>query len=123
MAIVKHTHTAPGMEKINKYNILPIVVIRHPVAWLQSMCANPYAAHWKHEHNHCPNFVPNDVDRKKFPMIQTFPVTINFDQTDHVTFDSLIHLWNQWYRQYLQSSDPVLIGTYAMYCHCRTFLQ
>ena len=56
MASVKHTHTANNMEEYNKNDVLPIVIIRDPYAWLQSMCASPYATHWRHGHHHCPNF-------------------------------------------------------------------
>ena len=48
---------------------LPVVVVRDPWTWLQSMCRVRYSAHWFHvvERNpgdpyHCPNLVPNHVD-------------------------------------------------------------
>lgn len=113
MEKVKWTHVAPKMEAHDKNNILPIVVIRHPIAWLQSMCAHPYAAHWKHDQAHCPNFVPNEIDSAKFPRAQSFPVMVKFDEKDIVTFDSLVHLWSEWYRQYLEADYPLLIGM----CH------
>jgi hypothetical protein len=119
MANVKETHVAPQMGNVNKTSILPIVVIRHPLAWLQSMCAHPYAASWRHNSAHCPNFIPNEIDQSHFPkaaMSSSFPVTVQFDEKDHVTFDSLIHLWNDWYRQYLNVDYPIVVGTYCAIC-------
>jgi hypothetical protein len=119
MAAVKGAHVAPQMGGYNKDYILPIVVIRHPLAWLQSMCAHPYAASWRHNIAHCPNFIPNEIDHSHFPnATSSFPVTVQFDKQDHVTFDSLIHLWNEWYRQYLNVDYPIVVGTYVL---CRLF--
>jgi hypothetical protein len=119
MAVVKESHVAPQMAQYDKRYVLPVVVIRHPLAWLQSMCAHSYAASWKHDKLHCPNFVPNDkIDIPKFGKATTsFPVTVKFDEKDHVTFDSLIHLWNEWYRQYLDVNYPILVGT-CFFCFC-----
>jgi hypothetical protein len=118
MAAVKDVHVAPQMGGYNKDYILPIVVIRHPLAWLQSMCAHPYAASWRHNPAHCPNFIPNEIDHSHFPKATSFPVTVQFDVQDHVTFDSLIHLWNEWYRQYLNVDYPIVVGTYVL---CRVW--
>jgi hypothetical protein len=121
MAVVKESHVAPQMAQYDKRHVLPVVVIRHPLAWLQSMCAHSYAASWKHDKLHCPNFVPNnDVDIPKFgKTVTSFPVTVKFDETDHVTFDSLIHLWNEWYRQYLDVDYPILVGA-CCFCFVST---
>ena len=114
LATVKWTHTAPdGMGKFNKTNVLPIVIIKDPFYWLQSMCKSPYEASWKHHDAHCPNLVPNDYDQAHFfrsskghihPHNQnaSIPIRIEFDSNSSVTWPSLIHLWNDWYQLYLQ---------------------
>jgi hypothetical protein len=116
MADTKHSHTAKGMEKIAKDQVLPVVIIRDPFAWLQSMCAHPYAAHWRYGPHHCPNLVPNAVDAQHFPHLSNhqsaFGVTVKFDKESHATFDSLAHLWSEWYAQYLQVDYPILMSTF-----------
>lgn len=55
-----HDVTTDG--KVPNKNILPVVTIRDPYLWMQSMCRHRYAAHWFHPPGHCPNLVANDVD-------------------------------------------------------------
>jgi hypothetical protein len=44
-------------------NMMPVVAVRNPYSWMQSMCRQRYAAHWFHPPGHCPNLIPNSVDR------------------------------------------------------------
>lgn len=46
----------------NNSVIMPVVTIRDPYSWLQSMCRHRYSAHWFHPPHHCPNFVPDERD-------------------------------------------------------------
>jgi len=71
-------HTPPKKWRNSKHetykdappneHALPVVTIRDPYFWFQSMCRNRYATHWFHEVNfHCPNFVPNHVEYEFLP--------------------------------------------------------
>jgi hypothetical protein len=112
MADVKFNHTAAGMENVDKNNVLPVVMIRDPYAWLQSMCNAPYAANWRHGKHHCPNLIPNDGDHQHYGNLNdVFPVTVKFDKQSQRHFDSLVHLWSEWYKEYLDVDYPILIGT------------
>ena len=107
---VRLNHTAPGMDKVNRENVMPIIMIRDPFAFMQSMCKSPYAAVWKHQSKHCPNLVPNSADRAKFGSnLQAsgglFNVTVNFDKNQKLHWDSLIHLYTDWYNQYWKDAD------------------
>jgi len=87
------------------------VIVHNPLAWLQSMCGNPYAVMWRHTKHHCPNLVPNDEDRAYFQQLSDhFPVKIKFDHNSHYFFNSLAHLWSEWHQQYLQADYPVLFS-------------
>jgi hypothetical protein len=111
MADVKYNHTAADMEQYDKDNVLPIVMIRDPFAWLQSMCASPYAAHWRHDEHHCPNMIPNEMDRDKYKNLQdAFEVSVVFDGQSKRHFQSLVHLWSEWYAQYLHVDYPILMS-------------
>ena len=58
-------NTAGHDARVNKTNVMPIVLIRDPYTWLQSMCKHKYAADWPHWER-CPNLVPTDTDRFNF---------------------------------------------------------
>jgi len=121
-------HVAPGAEKFVHEKCLPIVIVRDPYHWMQSMCKSPYAAHWRHGPHRCPNLVPSKRDNEKWDNIvfdqkelhtkdattrnddegdsvTPFQVKITFDKDDIEYFDSLIDLWNEWYRPYWKNKD------------------
>ena len=76
-------------------------------------CKHPYAAHWHHTKKHCPNLVPNADDMEIFPFqTPTVPVSVHFKPP--ASFDSLAHLWSEWYRQYYDADYPRLMGKYLI---------
>jgi len=60
--------------------MMPVVMVRDPYSWMQSMCRHRYSAHWFHPPHHCPNLIPNDEDLQflqyapyyKLPRFQPF---------------------------------------------------
>jgi hypothetical protein len=124
---------------VKNENILPIVTIRNPYSWLESLCRHRYSAHWFHAPGHCPNLVANDVDYEYLQYgldgsyktdprfwslhhhdpwlvdnvmntanfthnMTVIPVYVryNLETTNH---DSLVHMWNDWYREYIEDAD------------------
>lgn len=74
-------------------------------------------AHWPHHTDHCPNLVPNDVDREliaKNPHHEALAndnavnVTVRYAVFDQ-HHESLVHFWNDWYRDYVKAPFPRLI--------------
>jgi hypothetical protein len=111
---VRLSHIAPGMENVIQRDVLPIIIVRDPYHWLQSMCKSPYAAKWKKTKEHCPNFVPTLDDMKRFhkelqDSNQTFPVTVVFSKDQIMTWESLAHLYSAWYLQYVNADYPHLM--------------
>lgn len=113
-------HSAPEMEVMNQTNCLPVVVIRDPYHWMQSMCKERYSAEWKKSHSRCPNLVASEEDKKRWEEIQvdktrlrdkrnadenqtTFQVVVYYDENDIVYHDSLVDLWNDWHRPYWEN--------------------
>ena len=102
-------------------SIFPLVLIRDPFRWMNSMCKAPYAANWKRGlDNHCPNLVPS-IDERHDPTydhITTFQVSVDrtfgapereFDES----YESLADMWSKWYRQWHQQTKvPRLILRY-----------
>ena len=112
MPSVRDSHMAPGMEHANKTAVLPVVLIRDPFYWMQSMCKMPYAAHWNKPARHCPNLVPNEIDYQRWGAKEphkyvngSVPVKVIFSKTQIMYWDSLIDLYNDHYRQYLLATD------------------
>ena len=109
---ISGNHTAPNMQRFNRSNVLPIVIIKDIFTWLQSMCKSPYEAHWKHNDGHCPNLVPNQWDLEQFAALQghsTVPVRVKFSENQTIHWDSLVGLYNEWYREYYDATFPRLM--------------
>lgn len=66
------------------------------------MCRNPYAAHWPHYHQ-CPNLMIKDNKDHDNNNNNWNNVTVQYGAAA-VTYQSLAHLWNDWYRSYLNTS-------------------
>jgi hypothetical protein len=121
LASRKWTNTAGHESKANKTNVLPVVLIRDPYSWMQSMCKHAYGVKWAHNEtlaelgldSHCPNLVPSAQDRIDFAEelasnAASIPVTIPYPEAT-ATFDSMVHFWSTWYQEYLQADYPRLI--------------
>jgi hypothetical protein len=92
----KTQHAATHASDIAKDDILPVVTIRHPWTWMQSMCHNPYSARWSHWKK-CPNLLLSDG-------VSWNNVTVKYGAAVE-SYRSLAHLWNDWYRQYVPDAD------------------
>ena len=120
--------------------ILPIVSIRDPYTWMQSMCRSKYHANWFLADAHCPNLGMDTVDllaysRMKdrgpigvdsnrdsdsiiihsvgplqgpYPDENHVPVKVSY-RTLNMTYESLVHLWNEWYQAYFDAEIPMLM--------------
>lgn len=105
MAFQRLHHTADGLGHWNQSLILPIIMIRDPLHWMQSMCKSPYAAHWRHKWTHCPNLIPTEIERTRFfPDADysngTVPVYVQFSKILTIHWSSLLHLYTDYYQQY-----------------------
>jgi hypothetical protein len=106
LASRKWTNTARHDSAVNKTNVLPVVLIRDPYSWMQSMCKHPYSAKWEHADDHCPNRIKKDGS--------AVPVSINYPGKT-AEWDSLVHLWSDWYNQYLTADYPRLMVRYVFW--------
>ena len=86
---------------INKADVLPVLTIRNPWIWLQSMCKNPYSARWPH-HSMCPHLKKTDKNNQQS---QWNEVSVKYGAATE-SYLSLAHLWNDWYRDYLRARIP-----------------
>lgn len=95
----KQQHATEKAQAIAKDDVLPIVTIRHPLRWMQSMCHNPYTAKWKHSPQNCPHLQIDD---------EWNPVHVKYGAATE-NYTSLAHLYNEWYHEYQNSDYPVLM--------------
>lgn len=107
-------YTMPGMEKYNHSNVLPIVVVRDPFFWMQSMCRHPYSVSWtKDIAERCPNLVPSSTDQSRFLDLggkeATFAVKVTYAKGNVVHWKSLVDFWSGWYRSYFVADFPRLM--------------
>lgn len=84
----------------NHDSVLPVVIVRDPYFWMHSMCESPYLMYWEHGETHCPNLVQSNGQG-------------NPAKTQWGTFlrrwDSLAHVWSEFYREYEQVDYPRLM--------------
>lgn len=81
---------AKDREFMNQTSVLPVVTVRHPITWLYALCQYSYSLQWKHNSELCDSalYLEN-------------PVLASFGYKSQ-SYDSLIHLWRDWYLQYFQ---------------------
>jgi len=119
-AVYKEQHAATKAGAINKHDILPVVTIRHPYRWMQSMCKNPYSAKWPH-FTKCPRLLRDNG-------VTWNNVTVKYGAASD-GYQSLAHLWNDWYHQYWTADYPFIMirmedlvfqtkATIATVCEC-----
>ena len=127
----RQTHRAAGFKEDRVvYNVMfPAVTVRDPYKWMPSMCRHEYGAHWPHDRTkHCPNLLPTSVDYEHVNQLQqnhhprqhpddytlklsdsgSIQVTVHYSDFV-VVHDSLVHFWNEWYKQYLDVHWPRLL--------------
>ncbi|GAX28722.1 hypothetical protein FisN_25Lh228 [Fistulifera solaris] len=81
--------------------VLPVVMVRDPYWWMQSMCKQSYDISWrKRGENRCPNI----VNKKGIN-----PVKANYQSKFLIEYDSLVHVWNEWNQEYLEADFPRLM--------------
>jgi hypothetical protein len=96
--VFRQSHKTMHDANVDANNILPAVTIRDPLVWLHSMCRHEYAANWDHpDKDHCPNFLLSNLEAS----VRYF----NFTRQHK----SILHLWNDYYQEYLQAPFPRLI--------------
>ena len=116
-----HHEAAVGGKGTNQEEFLPIVMIKDPLTWMESMCRHSYEARWRHFAEHCPNLVANRYDRGR-ESGEIVPVFVKF-ATKHIgdeplpdpknrtfiQYDSLVEVWNRWYMEWMEVDFPRLM--------------
>jgi hypothetical protein len=103
----RYKNVAPqGGVGINQTNVLPVVVIRDPISWMYSMCGHPYAANWKHSKDVCPKlFVSDNHSPNNHGTPKLNPVRVRYAMDVSRSYESLVGLWNEWYREWMEEVD------------------
>lgn len=112
------SHKAKQGMGLNELNFLAVMVLKDPYTWMQSLCRNSYTARWKHHKKHCPNLIPNDVDKEhhyvrddnheKDLQQNGIPISIDYNpNTSH--YANMADAWNTWNGAYMDADFPRLI--------------
>eukprot|EP00533_Pseudo-nitzschia_delicatissima_P002370 CAMPEP_0116079666 /NCGR_PEP_ID=MMETSP0327-20121206/1265_1 /TAXON_ID=44447 /ORGANISM="Pseudo-nitzschia delicatissima, Strain B596" /LENGTH=496 /DNA_ID=CAMNT_0003570309 /DNA_START=97 /DNA_END=1587 /DNA_ORIENTATION=+ len=105
----RHNYTIHPPYAIDHDAVLPIVLVRDPFYWMQSMCKEGYGVRWDHDSSkHCPNLIPNEFDQRRFPKLASkdkVQVWMGANPKKGPTWPSLIHYWNAWYESYFKNND------------------
>lgn len=114
-----HHETKATMGKFDQRDFLPIVMVKDPITWMSSMCRHPYEARWPHSREHCPNLVPNKVDRRRRTGSSTIGLQVKFATRHYgdepipdssnktfIPYKSLVDFWNVWYHEWYDATFP-----------------
>mmetsp|Transcript_29117 Transcript_29117/g.49606 ORF Transcript_29117/g.49606 Transcript_29117/m.49606 type:complete len:207 (-) Transcript_29117:403-1023(-) len=77
-------------------NVLPVVVVRDPITWSASMCRHPYGVRLG---GNC---------RNSMLLRMVDPVTVPYKPQNVTKYDSILHLWRDWYHDWLGADFPAL---------------
>jgi hypothetical protein len=108
----KKIKQAETNHSIHYSQVLPVVSVRDPMTWMQSMCNQPYSAIFEHAKHLCPNIKPYPDDIKahpRFGKVPYVPVSVIYSNEYIIKHQSLGHLWNEWHQEYMNVSFPRLI--------------
>jgi hypothetical protein len=92
MASSRLKKVAEGAEKINQTAFFPLMMIKDPFSWMNSLCRHSYGAiSWYSEYDKksCPNLVRRNITDHD----ETAPVKLWTGKTH----DSLLDVWNYYY--------------------------
>ena len=94
----RETHMTTTDKDVPLEYTLPLITIRDPYNWMQSMCRHPYEAHWTHSKTNCPHVWDE-------PSGRTSVVHVDYRHTME-RHDSLPGMWNDWYNAYMEVEYP-----------------
>lgn len=106
----KYNVTWPRGNKEDRDLILPVVIVRDPYRWMQSMCTAHYGASWPVIDHRCPNLIPTPKEIAAKPELgATFIVDHKNYQAGyrfHTPYESLAQMYSSWYSDYFNASFP-----------------
>jgi hypothetical protein len=95
----------------NSTFVFPVVLVRDPYRWMNSMCKASYAANWlRGSRGHCPNLVPSPKERqfgRLYQVLETYEVNVTRAYEEH--YKSLADMWSVWYKQWIDTTIPSLV--------------
>ena len=94
----RHQHVTDTDIEIPPEHSFPMITIRDPYRWMQSMCKHSYGARWPHNKTTCPNI--QDADDWG-----PTPVFVKYAE-NRVRHHSLPEMWNDWYNEYFAEDFP-----------------
>ena len=102
-------HVAKRFQGAIQENFFPVLMIKDPLTFMDSICRHRYEAFWREIPGHCPNLVPiNEKERKMIWPRKSFNVSIAYSKKNHnyTHHKSLAHLYNDYYGEWLKADFP-----------------
>ena len=117
-ASYRDSHKTKTERSLTERNFMPVVIIKDPYTWMQSLCRHSYTAVWKHKGDHCPNLIPNEVDMSKgfvqneehqqHLMTNGIPISIHYNPNTTL-YNNMADAWNTWNQEYIDADIPRLV--------------
>lgn len=113
-------------KSIDNTFVLPVVAVREPYSWMQSMCRYSYAARFFRSENssHCPNLVPSRQELEEARFVERGTNVVIRYNSLKATHDSLPDMWNDWYDDYIEADFPrVFVRVEDLVFHARNVTE
>ena len=105
--------TFPQNNTESPYFVLPVILVRDPYRWMQSMCKRPYFVRGFFGAGSCPKLVTRVEANEKNKDNEAQPMQVNLAPPPLngkvETYLSLADMWSTWNRQYYDAEYPRLV--------------
>ena len=78
-------------------SVLPVVTVKDPFTWFPSICRHPYAVRL------------SSKQRTKCPRPLDAPVSVAYQKSQVLYYESLVDLWSRWHGEYYEAKWPRLL--------------
>ncbi|KAL3914490.1 MAG: hypothetical protein SGILL_006083 [Bacillariaceae sp.] len=103
-AVLEDNYIIPNTkyQRLQNFSrILPIVMVRNPLDWMKSQCKQSYGV--KVSKNE------SKLEKKRRLPCPHLNTSINVPFYRHHQYQSILHMWMEWYLQYLEYEGPRLL--------------
>ncbi|GMH55749.1 hypothetical protein TrRE_jg2668 [Triparma retinervis] len=111
-ARLEHTPKMYSGKDVSPSDCLPVVMVKDPLTWMNSMCRNRYAANWDGRAARCPSFL--DEEGGQIPVTVVYQPKEEHPGWGQTSYPGLVGMWNAWYGEYRSAMEefPLLVVRY-----------
>jgi hypothetical protein len=95
----------PQYQDIQNFShVLPIVMVRHPLDWMQSLCQQPFAVSWRQTTSSTSSLSTDPLSSSILPC-PSLDMPINVKLYKDFRYPNVMDFWSDWYAGYWNYTD------------------